>query len=63
MFVSFCICYYILLAVFLQKIFYILIGFITNLSSNSIWLIFSMWTKVSCIAPYHSYDVFKQLSN
>jgi len=35
------------LAVFQQKIFYILVGFIKNLSSNSIWLILTYKLKLN----------------
>jgi len=48
MFVSFRICYKILLAVFWQKIFDILMGFIKNLSSNSIWLIITCKLQLNC---------------
>ena len=44
------------LAVFQQKIFYIIVGFIKNLSSNSIWLILTC--KLTC----HSYDVIELVS-
>jgi len=48
MFVSFCICLTIPLAVFQEKIFYILVGFIKNLFSNSIWLILTCKLKLDC---------------
>jgi len=38
----------VLLAVFWQKIFYIHVGFIKNLSSNSIWLILACKLKLNC---------------
>jgi len=50
------------LAVFLQKIFYILTSFIKNLSSNSIWLILARKVKLSWHVMCHSYDVINLLS-
>jgi len=47
MFVSFRICSNIPLAVFQQQIFYILVGFIKNLSSNLIWLILTCKLKLN----------------
>ena len=48
MFVSYPICYKIPIAVFWQKIFYILLSFIKNLFSNSIWLILTCKLKLNC---------------
>jgi len=63
MFVSFPLLLNIPLAVFQQqKIFYILVGFIKNLSSNSIWLISTYKVELPWHATCHSYDVIELVS-
>ena len=50
MFICFPVCCEILLAVSWQKIFYILVGFVKNLFSNSVWLILACKLKWNCVS-------------